>query len=73
MIIEKSIASLRKEIPILLEDPSNQLTCIAREFVYELHEELIPVDHRIESNEAKASQWLSHNDDYSRLQTKFPV
>ena len=69
VIIEKSIASLRKEIPALLECPNNQLTVTAREFVYELHQELMSTDQKIKSNEAKASQLLSQNDDYIRLQT----
>ena len=35
VIIEKKIASLRKEVPFIVEDAENQLTVTAREFIYD--------------------------------------
>lgn len=69
VILEKTINAARKEIPVILEDPGNRLTSTAREFVYSLHQELMRTDRQVKSNEEKANQLLSQNDDYIRLQT----
>jgi len=69
VILEKKMAALRKEIPMILEDPDNQLTVNSREFINGLYQELIRHDERIQENETKAGQLLSQNDDYKRLQT----
>ena len=69
VIIEKKIASLRKEVPFIVEDAENQLTVTAREFIYDLYEELLDIDERINKNETKSDALLADNDDYRRLQT----
>lgn len=69
IILEKKIIALRREIPSILEDGENRLTAIAREFVYDLHQELLGFDKNIQRNEKKSESLLAQNDDYKRLQS----
>lgn len=67
VVIAERLASLRKEIPFVLEDGDNQLSVTARSFVSELYEELIDYDARIKCKEIAITELLKCNDDYQRL------
>jgi len=69
VIVEKKISALRKEIPLILEDPNNQLTTISRQFIDELYQEFRNLDCRIKENEETVSSLLSDNENYIRLRT----
>ncbi len=67
--IEKKVATLRSNIPLILEDAENALTPMSREFVNNLYEELLSLDREIASTERRSESLLVNNDDYKRLQT----
>ena len=69
IVFEKKIATLRKQIPSILEDAENTLTHTARNFIFELYDELSDLDERIKNNEATTIRLLENNDDYQRLLT----
>ena len=69
VIVEKKVAALRSNIPLILEDAENALTPISREFISNLYEELLNLDQRITSTENSSESLLINNDDYKRLQT----
>lgn len=69
IVFEKTISTLRKNVPSILEDAENTLTHTARNFVFELYDELVELDGRIKKNEATTLGLLENNDDYKRLLT----
>ena len=69
VIIPKSLKALRENIPIALDDDSNQLTTISRGFVNDLYLELLEFDEKIKFNEKQTEALLKDNDDYKRLQS----
>ena len=69
VIIPKSLKALRENIPIALDDDSNQLTTISRGFVNDLYLELLEFDEKIKLNEKQFITLLAGNGDYKLLQT----
>ena len=69
VIIPKSLKALRENIPLALEDDSNQLTVISRGFVNDLYLELIELDEKVRLNEKQSAALLADNNDYKLLQT----
>lgn len=69
VIVEKKVAALRSNIPLILEDAENALTLMSRKFISGLYEELLSLDKRIASTEKSSASLLVNNDDYKRLQT----
>ena len=69
VVVEKKVASLRQQVPLILEDASNALTVMARHFINDLYQELSELDARIKRQEQQAQVLLGLNDDYRRLQT----
>lgn len=69
VIVEKKIASLRKAIPLILEDADNDLTHTARTFIHQLYQELQDYDKHITKIEEQSMALLADNADFKRLQT----
>ncbi len=69
VIIPKGISYVRKEIPGILEDESNELTAMFRELLHELYYEMVHLDERIKKVEDKLKIFCSQNEDCQRLLT----
>jgi transposase len=69
MVVPKGIAHVRKAIPGMLEDAENSLTSLFRELLNELYEELVHLDERIASVEAKLTAISVQHEDCQRLLT----
>jgi transposase len=61
VVIEKGVSKVRKALPRILEDGENELTGVTRELCYELYEELIKLEERIELYEKKIDQIFKNN------------
>ena len=69
VILEKTLATLRKKLPSILEDKDNHLTEVSRQFFQGLYKELITFDEKIAEIDTQTQALLNTNDDYLRLQT----
>jgi len=69
VIIPKGISYVRKEIPGILENVSNELTAMFRELLNELYYEMLHLDERIKKLEDKLKIFCSQNEDCQRLLT----
>ena len=69
VIIPKGISSVRKEIPSILEDASNELTVMFRELLHALYNEMVHLDERVKKLEDKLKILCSQNEDCQRLLT----
>ena len=69
IVVERKVATLRREVPVILEDADNALTTVAREFIHDLYEELIELDIKKERKEQQLANLLSSREDYRLLQT----
>ena len=47
IVIAQGITRLRKQLPVLVEDETNELTPLSREVMRELYDELVAVDERV--------------------------
>jgi len=61
--------NLLNDIPCILEDASNSLTVVAREFIQTLHLEITEMNKKIAENEKISASILKDNANYQRLQT----
>jgi len=69
IVMKRSMASLRKQIPQILEDATNDLTMITRGFVHELYLEIICLDDKIDKKDRELLALLKGNENYRRLTT----
>jgi len=69
VIIPKGISYVRKEIPGILEDASNELTAMFRELLHELYDEMVHLDERVKKLEDKLKIFSNQNEDCQRLLT----
>lgn len=69
VVVKTGIASLRKNIPAILEDGGNNLTTMARSFINDLYYELLDKGEKIQSVEISSVELLSTNGLYPLLQT----
>ena len=69
IIIPKGIAYVRKEIPCILEDATNELTSVFRELLNELYREMVHLDERIKMLENKLEIVCNKNENCQRLLT----
>lgn len=67
--LSKKVATLRKEVPFVLEDAENDLTTTARFFIYDLYQELHELDNKIEAKQATLTELLSAREEYQLLQS----
>jgi len=67
IIIPKGIAYVRKEIPCILEDATNELTSVFRELLNELYREMVHLDERIKMLENKLEIVCNKNENCQRL------
>lgn len=65
--IHKGIATLKRELPLILEDGSNALTVGARELFAELFDELIAINERLERCEQRIKAVNQGNEQCQRL------
>lgn len=69
IVIPKGISHVRKEIPCILEDATNELTFIFRELLKELYDEMVHLDERIQRLENKLESICKQNENCQRLLT----
>lgn len=69
IITKVGAKNLLKEIPFILEDASNSLTVIARDFIHLLYLEIIAMNQKILENETTSESILKDNPNYQRLKT----
>ena len=69
VVIPKGISHVRKQIPNILEDASNELTMVFRGLLHELYHEMVHLDKRIENLEDKLKTICNQNSDCQRLLT----
>ncbi len=69
IIIPKGISYVRKEIPCILEDASNELTVIFRDLLDDLYNEMVHLDDRVEILENKLKIICKENENCQRLLT----
>jgi transposase len=69
IVVAKGPRKLADQLPLILEDASNSLTTCAREFIYELYEEVAALNARIAKTEADIKALLKNNANYTLLQT----
>lgn len=69
LIIPQGISYVRKSIPLILEDADNELTFMFREILADLYREMIHLDERIKTLEAKLEAICAQNEDCQRLLT----
>lgn len=69
IVIPKGISYVRKEIPCILEDASNELTFMFRELLNDLYDEMVHLDERIRQLENKLEIVCKENESCQRLLT----
>ena len=69
LVIPQGISYVRKTIPRLLEDASNELSHLFRELLQGLYEELVHLDERIAALEIKLEGLCKNSEDCQRLLT----
>ncbi len=69
VVIPKGISYVRKEIPCILEDATNELTFVFRELLNELYDEMVHLDKRIKMLEDKLEIICRENKNCQRLLT----
>lgn len=69
VVIPKGISYVRRQIPEVLEDASNELTFLFREMLSELYDEMVHIDERISKLENKLERLCAQNEDCQRLST----
>ena len=67
LIIPQGISSIRKSIPLVLEDAENELTSMFRELLHNLYEEMVHLDARIKTLENTLESLCAQNEDCKRL------
>ncbi len=67
--IPKGISCVRKQIPGILEDATNELTPIFRELLNEPYREMVHLDERVQQLEEKLAMICKSNEDCQRLLT----
>ena len=69
VIIPEGIASVRRRLPLLLEDAENGLSPLGRELLSDLYDQLVMLDERVKQYDDKVKATLKANEAYHRLQT----
>lgn len=69
IVIPKGVNQVRKALPLLLEDAENGLSCLFRELLSELYDEMVHLDQRIAATERKLAAIRAHHEDCQRLLT----
>ena len=69
VVIPQGISHVRKEIPCILEDATNELTFVFRELLNTLYDEMVHLDERIKLLENKLEIVCKENENCQRLLT----
>jgi len=69
LVIPLGIASVRRQLPEMLEATDNELTVLGRELLSELLQELLMLDKRVKRFDDKIKVVMKHSDAYRRLLT----
>ena len=67
LVIHKGISTVRRELPMILEDAENELTELTRELFHELQQELLYLDDRLASCEKRIATRSRENETCQRL------
>jgi transposase len=68
VVISQGVYKLKKELPEILEDATNELTSLTREMILELKNELKDLEDRIEKVTNKLDAVFRNNDDCQRIE-----
>jgi len=69
IVFQKGIRQLRKEIPIILETPSDKLTNMTRELISDLYEELLILERRIDQINLKIAEVLEGSERAKKIKS----
>lgn len=69
IVLPTGLAHLKQKIPGILEDAEQPLTPVARQFIDQLHSEILTLDQRIQDMTDNIAQLLKDNEDYQLLQS----
>jgi len=69
IVLPTGLAQLKKQVPDILEDAEQPLTPVARQFVDQLHREILKCDEQIQEITDTIAQLLNDNEDYKLLQS----
>jgi transposase len=69
IVVAQGIAHARKELPGIVEDLDNKLTCASREYLSDLYVELVEKDQMIEKYDKKIALYAKNDEKCVRLQT----
>jgi transposase len=72
MVVAVGLATLRRQLPDILEDPGNHLTAIARQLFADLQEQLVEADKRV-GEYGKKIQALHEGSEVSRRLAQVPI
>lgn len=67
IVFARAPQNVRKQLPLILEDASQPLSEKARAFFFELYQELIALDQRVEQATQQLHENLKEHEDYRRL------
>lgn len=67
IFLAEGLSQVRKEVPLLLEDATNELTMDMREIISSCHKKVLDLDHEIERYTQKIEQFCKKNDMCGRL------
>lgn len=69
VVVPQGISYVRKTIPRLLEDASNELSVLFRELLHSLYHEMVHLDERITALEIQLKTLCDQDEDCQRLRT----
>jgi len=69
IVLPTGLAQLKRQVPGILEDAEQPLTPVARQFIDQLHSEILTLDQRIQDITDNIAQLLKDNEDYHLLQS----
>lgn len=69
LIIPLGIASVRRHLPMMLEDAENDLSVLGREMLSDLYHLLVLLDKRVKQYDRKLAVVMKNNEAYQRLQS----
>jgi transposase len=71
IVMVQGISKVRKQLPLILEDPSNELTSLGREMFQELYQHVIEADQKVAHADARIEK-LSQQDEVCKRLLKVP-
>ena len=67
IVIPKSVHTLRKKVPHIVDDLENDLTMMARDYISDLYADMLHMDERIAKYDRTLEKWAEKNENCQRL------